>query len=258
MRVDYFVLFRNYLPLKIIWQSVCILSSKNKIFMTRFHINYTIYQSILLTFFSLSFFNLTYSQFDNKSKPKIYAAPIVPAKPVIAKNPNEQIKFDFKKSPGKNTLFPHPNEPQQASVDLVVKNKFKNPHESLLKQLNTPEDNGEPSFKTDNFLGNFRSNGKAVRIVCRDYGEIDGDKVRVYLNDAIIATEIYLHASYTEVEIKLVNGFNKIEFQALNQGSSGPNTAEFIMFNDQGGVISSNKWNLTTGAKAKIIVTKEE
>jgi len=93
--------------------------------------------------------------------------------------------------------------------------------------------------------------------VCRDYGEIDGDKVRVYLNDLIVISEIYLEANYREVVVNLVNGFNKIEFQALNQGSSGPNTAEFIMFDDKGGVISSNRWNLTTGTKAKIIVTKE-
>jgi len=203
-------------------------------------------------------FNFTASaQFDLKNKSKPLVAPIVSAKNSSLKIPNQPFKIKFNKPPTKSDLFPNPNELKPAVVDLVKRNDFTNPNDILLKQLNKPENESESDFKADNFLGNFRSNGKTVKIVCRDYGEIDGDKVRVYLNDLIVISEIYLEANYREVVVNLVNGFNKIEFQALNQGSSGPNTAEFIMFDDKGGVISSNRWNLTTGTKAKIIVTKE-
>ncbi len=199
----------------------------------------------------------TVAQFESKSKTKPLSAPIIPSTKLDIKAPKEVSKVEFKKPTSRNNLFPMPNEPKTASVDLIKKDNFQNPNDLILKQLNKPEAEPEPDFKGDSFLGNFRSDGKVVKIVCRDYGEIDGDKVRVYLNDQIVVAEIYLQGDYREVLINLTVGFNKIEFQALNQGSSGPNTAEFIMFNDRGTVISSNRWNLTTGSKAKIIVTKE-
>jgi hypothetical protein len=53
-----------------------------------------------------------------------------------------------------------------------------------------------------------------------------------------------------------LKGFNKIDFEALNQRSSGPNTAEFQIYDDNGGLISASQWNLGTGFKATIVVTK--
>ena len=44
---------------------------------------------------------------------------------------------------------------------------------------------------------------------------------------------------------------------ALNQGESGPNTAEFQVYDDKGNLVSSKQWNLLTGVKATIVVTKE-
>jgi hypothetical protein len=55
----------------------------------------------------------------------------------------------------------------------------------------------------------------------------------------------------------LVSGFNKIDFTALNQGSSGPNTAELRVYDDNNNMISSNQWNLSTGATATFIVVKQ-
>jgi hypothetical protein len=55
----------------------------------------------------------------------------------------------------------------------------------------------------------------------------------------------------------LEKGFNKIDFEALNQGSSGPNTAQFQIFDDKGVLISSSQWNLGTGFKATIVLVKE-
>ena len=52
-------------------------------------------------------------------------------------------------------------------------------------------------------------------------------------------------------------GFNKIDFQALNQGESGPNTAELHVYDDNGVLVSAHEWNLLTGYKATVIVVKE-
>ena len=63
---------------------------------------------------------------------------------------------------------------------------------------------------------------------------------------------------FKSIAIDLVMGFNKIDFVALNQGASGPNTAEVMVFDDNGKLVGSNRWNLATGVKATYIVVKEK
>ena len=50
----------------------------------------------------------------------------------------------------------------------------------------------------------------------------------------------------------------RVDFEAINQGESGPNTAEFQVYDDKGQLISANQWNLATGFKASIILIKNE
>jgi len=63
---------------------------------------------------------------------------------------------------------------------------------------------------------------------------------------------------YKKMDVKLLEGFNKIDFVALNQGESGPNTAEVRVYDDDGNVMMSNLWNLATGSKATFIVVKQD
>ena len=65
-----------------------------------------------------------------------------------------------------------------------------------------------------------------------------------------------LDSSFRGINLDLEEGFNKIDFMALNQGSSGPNTAELRVFDDKDQMISSNQWNLATGGTATFIVVK--
>lgn len=58
--------------------------------------------------------------------------------------------------------------------------------------------------------------------------------------------------------MNLADGLNKIDFQALNQGESGPNTAELIIYDDKGNLVSSKEWNLLTGVKATIVFINEK
>ena len=110
----------------------------------------------------------------------------------------------------------------------------------------------------DVFLGNIKSNGAFVKIICRDHEYPDGDLVRVLVNDDIIVPSMLLTTGFKGFDVSLNVGVNKIEFLALNQGDSGPNTAEFIVYDDQGNLVSSKKWNLLTGVKATINVIKEK
>lgn len=105
-------------------------------------------------------------------------------------------------------------------------------------------------------LGNFVTKGKFVEIYCRDHQYVDGDRVRVSVNGKTVHSDISLGAGYTPILVVLQNGFNTVEIEALNQGSSGPNTAAFTVFDETGKQLTSNSWNLLTGAKASMIVVK--
>ena len=112
-------------------------------------------------------------------------------------------------------------------------------------------------FGRDQYLGELRTGSLNVTIMYRDHEYVDGDRVRIYVNGDIVKSSVSLSAGFNGFTFLLQPGFNKVEFQALNQGSSGPNTAELRIFNDEGDVISANQWNLTTGRKAMVTIIKE-
>ena len=141
---------------------------------------------------------------------------------------------------------------------MVQKSEFKNPGEEIKKKLNNQDKEIKPEIRSNQFLGEFRVMTKYVKIVCRDHEYPDGDRVRLLVNDKTMVYEIVLEAASKEYYIDISEGFNKIDFVALNQGTSGPNTAAFSVFDDSGRLITSNEWNLTTGIKASIVVIKEE
>ena len=126
----------------------------------------------------------------------------------------------------------------QESV-LVEKTKFKNPGEEIKKKLNNQDKEIKPEYRSNQFLGEFRVMTKYVKVVCRDHEYPDGDRVRLLVNDKTLIYEILLEAAPKEYYIDISDGFNKLDFVALNQGSSGPNTAAFSVFDDAGRLITS-------------------
>lgn len=116
---------------------------------------------------------------------------------------------------------------------------------------------GSSDYFPDQNLGEVKSNGKFVGIVCRDHEYVDGDRVKIYVNGAVADPNILLTGSFKGINVDLQKGFNQIVFEALNEGSSSPNTAQIDVYDDTGKMIYSNKWLLSTGAKASLVVTKE-
>lgn len=112
-------------------------------------------------------------------------------------------------------------------------------------------------FGSDQYLGEIKTGSLNVTIMYRDHEYVDGDRVRIYVNGDIVKSSVYLSSGFNGFTFQLQPGFNKVEFQALNQGSSGPNTAELKIFDEGGEVLSSNQWNLTTGRKATVTIIKE-
>jgi hypothetical protein len=141
---------------------------------------------------------------------------------------------------------------------MIQKNEFIKPGAEVEARLNKKdEDPGEIVYRRNQNLGDFKTKSTKARVMYRDAAYVDGDIIRVYLNDKIIESQVTLDGVFKGFEIELVNGFNKIDFEALNQGSSGPNTAEFRVYDDKGSLISASQWNLGTGFKATILLIKE-
>ena len=107
-------------------------------------------------------------------------------------------------------------------------------------------------------LGTINSTSKTVKIECRDHSYVDGDRIRIYLNENSVSDNIGLKGQYYVIYIDLEQGYNRIDFQALNQGFSGPNTAELNVYDDQGNLISAKDWNLETGQTATLGIIRKQ
>lgn len=113
------------------------------------------------------------------------------------------------------------------------------------------------AFRGNQHFGEYRTSSEFIKVMARDFGLEDGDRIKVLVNDEIVISDITLVNSFRGLQITLKPGFNKIDFEALNQGTSGPNTAEFRVYDDNEKLISGNQWNLATGFKATVMVIKE-
>lgn len=143
-------------------------------------------------------------------------------------------------------------------LQFTQTNDFANPGDRFRDKLNTKE-GGEDSkiFRKNQYFGDIKSKAEYVRISYRDFGEVDGDEIKIWVNDKVVVERIFLEGDFQGIQLGLEKGFNKIDFEALNQGSSGPNTAQFQIYDDKGQLVSGNQWNLATGFKATIIIVKE-
>ncbi len=135
----------------------------------------------------------------------------------------------------------------QAGHDLVIDPKVVEKREK-----------GSNEHFGDQYLGDFKTTAKFVGIVARDHEYVDGDRIKIYVNGEVAEYNLLLSGSFKGINLDLVQGFNRIEFEALNQGSSGPNTAQVVVTDDKGVVIHNNRWNLSTGSKASLIIVKED
>jgi hypothetical protein len=114
-----------------------------------------------------------------------------------------------------------------------------------------------PEYGRDQYLGEVKTGSKFVSVKYRDHEYVDGDLIRIYVNKDIVQSSVYLGGSFSGFTLTLVEGVNEIVFEALNQGTSGPNTAELHVYDDNGTIISAREWNLLTGNRATIKVIKE-
>lgn len=225
-------------------------------------------KSYILYFIFFAFSLSTYAQLDSRSGS--FAIPAVETekekKDVNPILPEESEKKDnaFGLNIPSNT--PSLDAPEK-EFSMFSQENFGNPGELYVKQIDKNIEDIRLSKEelelrngstTDQYFGDFKTGANAVNVVYRDHGYTDGDIIQVLVNDDIIYPRVFLTGGFKGFKLELKPGFNKIDFLALNQGESGPNTAEFRVTDDTGTVISQNQWNLATGVKATIIVVKED
>lgn len=112
-------------------------------------------------------------------------------------------------------------------------------------------------YGKDMYLGDLKTTSKSVSIMYRDHEYVDGDRVKIFVNGEVIISNVMLEAQFRGFDMPLQDGFNRIEFQALNQGTSGPNTAQLQIRDEIGNVLATYEWNLLTGNKATAIIVKQ-
>lgn len=127
----------------------------------------------------------------------------------------------------------------------------------MVKKFWNGKDVTVKKFKTSLELGRYETDSRTIRIICRDHSFVDGDRVKLYVNEQVIRRSITLEGGYFSIDITLKDGFNRIDIEALNQGSSGPNTAEFKVYDEQGQLLASREWNILTGYIATMVVMKK-
>lgn len=181
-------------------------------------------------------------EFNNKFKPilaKRSKAKDVPPKKAAPKEAAPEVDLP--------AVAEKPDPLKIAEAEL-----FKNP--GLYKKDSNTE---AVTYRRNQYLGGFRTNSFTATVRYRDAASIDGDKIKVYLNDKVIEPEIIMDGEFNGFKIDLATGINKIDFEALNEGFASPNTAEFQVYDDKGTVIEASQWNVGTGYKATILLLKE-
>lgn len=148
----------------------------------------------------------------------------------------------------------------EKQFSMIKKEEFVNRGTEFQDRVNSSvQRKGESNeaFRGNQNFGEIRTKAAYFNIYSADYGLEDGDRIRVLVNDRVVIEEFMLTNNTKALQITLQPGFNKIEFEAMNQGTSGPNTAQFIIYDDNDKQLMSNQWNLATGFKASVMVVKE-
>ena len=149
------------------------------------------------------------------------------------------------------TLSVVPQKRKRSMSDLNQREK-----DVLVSQYWNGNDVSVKKIQTSLELGKLETTSKSIRIICRDHSYVDGDRVKLYVNEEVIRRSITLRAGYYSVDVSLREGFNRIDIEALNQGSSGPNTAEFKVLDENGIVLADKEWNILTGYIATLVVMR--
>lgn len=144
-------------------------------------------------------------------------------------------------------------DPNKKTTKSILEKK-KLPEDVLVIKHFNGIDQTVTKLKTSQNLGTITNNTDFIRLEYRDFGLVDGDRIRVFLNEKPLEANVELDGmAYTlKIDLPKNRNYNRIDIQALNQGVYGPNTAEFVLYDDKGNVIAHKTWNLKTNQNATL------
>lgn len=178
---------------------------------------------------------------------------VTPTAPVSADSP-------FSLSPPKKTNSTLQVGQKQNNFSMYKNNDFINRGSEFKDKANAsiaPRGESNEAFRGNLDFGVIKTKSAYVVLRARDFGAQDGDRIKITLNDKTILSDILLLNDTQSITITLSDGFNNIQFEALNQGTSGPNTGEFFLYDDQEERLTGGEWNLATGFHGKFVLVKE-
>lgn len=148
---------------------------------------------------------------------------------------------------------------------MFPEEEFGNPGELYSNKLDKiekdllPEGYGSNGgAKEDVFWGDYYTESSYVLLMVKDHGAIDGDLLRIFVNDDVLVSDIYLNSNFKSYKLDLLNeGVYKIDFYAINEGSMLPNTAAYKILDQWGNVITGVVEGLSEGVKITVNIVKE-
>lgn len=161
---------------------------------------------------------------------------------------SEKIQFKYR-----------PKKEKEEETDIGFIKELEEPLINKKNLLVKGENNNLPLkvFRRDQSLGDIIIKGSnKVIIGYRDYEVVDGDVIRIIINDKPLA-DVVLTGKLKGIPIELEEGFNKIDFLAVNMGQYLPNTAEFVILDKDRSIIKRGAWQLATGFKATMLIVKQ-
>jgi len=200
-----------------------------------------------------------FSQFELPKK-KITIAPVSNPKGADSPTSSKSISYPSifeKKDKLAESVSLLKKKPEEEK-SIFEKEQFASPAKVYTDKMNKQVTDGKiyDYYKKDYLLATYKCSTATAKFALKDFGEPDGDVVRIWLNDEIVINAITLENGYREIQLNLRNGQNLLVIEALNEGMVSPNTAQFSIFNDKGEMIGNNLSGLLTNVKATIIINK--
>ena len=210
---------------------------------------------LFLIFFSFKGF----SQFETPKK-TINIAPISNPKGSVSPTSSKAITYPsiFDKKDKLTESVSLLKKAPEEEKSIFDKEQFASPAKEYTDKMNKQVTDGKiyDYYKKDYLLATYKCSTATAKFALKDFGDPDGDVVRIWLNGEIVINAITLESGFREIKLELRNGQNLLVIEALNEGTVSPNTAQFTIFNDRGEMIGNNLSGLLTNVKATIIINK--
>jgi hypothetical protein len=197
-----------------------------------------------------------FSQFELPKK-TISIAPISNSKGVVSPTSSKALTypsiFDKKDKLGESVSLLKKKPEDEKSI--FEKEQFASPAKEYTEKANKMlKTEGYESVveNRDFFFGEFKVYTETIYIGCRDYGNVDGDLIAIYLNGEKVIPLYELESGFNKYTFDLKLGLNTIEIEALNTGEFYPNTGAFTFLDGNEMLITAQQWGLNSGYKAVV------